>query len=602
MLVYGDGTRLEAAPEKLAEIARGIEAAWRGAAGLARHADLVAVFIAAGELAQGLSDAAFAVRKADARSAPGDAAMRLLIALARGIERSWSSGFRELGEKPAGVFEALSAAVLPEALEISRPEGYAFYALYPEGYIQAARPYSGLPLTIVGLRSIGTGLAAAVAAGAGQEDAITVRPVGHPFRRELVLSEDLAAELKSRSTFAIVDEGPGLSGSSLGCVADFLEDGSIAPRRIHFFPSHAGPLGPQASARHRVRWARARRPVVGFEDLALSAADPRHRIESWVADLCAAPTAPTTELSGGEWRRLRFASEAQWPPTNPQQERRKFLLRCEDGPWLLRFAGLGRYGSDKLDLARELASAGFVPPVAGFRHGFTVEPWLEHARPLGAVPQDRSGLVEHLGRYIGTRAGLFPADCPGASLEQLAAMARRNCELALGDAAAPILSAWTSRLPRLARHVRPVRTDNRLHRWEWLVAGERLIKTDALDHHAAHDLVGCQDAAWDLAGAATEFGLDANENERLCTIAERETGRPVVPELLGFLALCYPAFQLGSYSLAADALAGNPGEASRLRAQARRYTDLLRHRLLGDAAAGAASPAGRRALGEAPCV
>ena len=119
MLVYGDGTRLEAAREKLAEIARDIEAAWRGAAGLARHADLVAVFIAAGELAKGLSDAAFAVRKVDARSASGDAAMRLLIALARGIERSWSSGFRELGEEPARVLEGLSAAVLPEMLEIA---------------------------------------------------------------------------------------------------------------------------------------------------------------------------------------------------------------------------------------------------------------------------------------------------------------------------------------------------------------------------------------------------------------------------------------------------------------------------------------------------
>src|SRR5215217_2756337 len=168
MLVYGDGTRLEAAPEKLTEVARSIEAAWRGAAGLARHADLVAVFIAAGELAQGVSDAAFAVRKADARSAAGNAAMRLLIALARGIARSWSSGFRELGEAPAPLLEALTAAVLPEVLEISRPEGYAFYALYPEGYIQAARACSGLPLTIVGLRSIGTGLAAAVAAGAGR--------------------------------------------------------------------------------------------------------------------------------------------------------------------------------------------------------------------------------------------------------------------------------------------------------------------------------------------------------------------------------------------------------------------------------------------------
>ena len=41
MLVYGDGTRLEAAREKLAGIERGIEAAWRGTAGLARHAELL---------------------------------------------------------------------------------------------------------------------------------------------------------------------------------------------------------------------------------------------------------------------------------------------------------------------------------------------------------------------------------------------------------------------------------------------------------------------------------------------------------------------------------------------------------------------------------
>src|SRR4051812_19272931 len=101
MLVYGDGTRLEAVWEKLPEIARGIEAAWRGPAGLARHAELVAVFIAAGELAQGLSDAAFAVRKADARAPAGGAAVGLLLAPAPPPGGGWAGGLSRAGGQPA---------------------------------------------------------------------------------------------------------------------------------------------------------------------------------------------------------------------------------------------------------------------------------------------------------------------------------------------------------------------------------------------------------------------------------------------------------------------------------------------------------------------
>src|SRR4051812_45355897 len=71
MLVYGDRARHEAAQDKRAGIEHGIETVWRAPAGIERHADLVAVFIAAGELAQGLGDADFAARKADARSEAG---------------------------------------------------------------------------------------------------------------------------------------------------------------------------------------------------------------------------------------------------------------------------------------------------------------------------------------------------------------------------------------------------------------------------------------------------------------------------------------------------------------------------------------------------
>jgi hypothetical protein len=542
---------------------------------------LVALFIAAGELAQGLADGDFAWTEADARSATGDAAMRLLIGLARAVGRSWASGFQELGENLPAPLQALQAAALPQEIRVSLPEGYAFYALYPEAYIEAAKILARGPLKIIGLRSIGTSLAAAVAAGAGQDDAVTVRPAGHPFRRELRLSDGLCADLLSgpAADFAIVDEGPGLSGSSFGGVADFLEDRGVARNRIHFFPSHLGLPGPQASARHRERWDEAQRHHVGFDDLVLRALKPAHRLDAWVADLVGSPEEPLSDLSGGAWRKLHFPSKADWPPANTQQERRKFLMQAQDGPSLLKFVGLGAYGAEKLEAAYALASAGFAPPVAGFRHGFIVERWLAEARPLRALPADRRGAVERIGRYIGFRAKEFPAHRPGASLEQLAAMAARNTQLAIGETCARAVFRWTPWLAKLARHVRPVRTDNRLHPWEWLVWGGRLIKTDALDHHAAHDLVGCQDPAWDVAGATVEFGLAPEEAERLCFVAERESGRAVAPELVDFLTFCYLAFQLGAFSLAADAHVHNPAEAARLRVAAGRYTDLLRRRL-----------------------
>ncbi len=101
----------------------------------------------------------------------------------------------------------------------------------------------------------------------------------------------------------------------------------------------------------------------------------------------------------------------------------------------------------------------------------------------------------------------------GASIKQLLAMARRNIELALGAGArgARTHVTWT----RLQLRVHRVRTDNRLDRGEWLrLRDGRLIKTDALDHHQGHDLIGCQDPAWDVAGAVVEFGLDDDQTDR----------------------------------------------------------------------------------------
>ena len=583
MLVYGDVSHTESSNEKRARILDAVREAVEMAPGVERHGALVAAFIEAGELAQGVADAAFAEHGCDARAQ--DPAMALLMETAGIVRLSWESGFRNIVPLPAERSIQLEAALLPESIRVKRPEGYAFYALYPEAYLEAAALGPRREnIRVIGIRSIGTGLAAMVAAALGAPAPATVRPAGHPFRRELALAPELAADLLARpeARFAVVDEGPGLSGSSFGAVADFLEDHGVAPERIHFFPSHAGDLGPQASPRHRARWAKAPRHIVDFDALVLRARDPAHRLESWVAELVGEPKGPLDDISGGAWRRRVFAHEAEWPPAHVQQERRKFILRTEAGSWLLKFVGLGREGARKLDRARALHSAGFTPEVAGYRHGFLIEQWIEKARPLH-LKADRGALIAFAGRYLGFRARTFGAGPEqGASLDQLLQMARINTAQALGEAWARCLDRFAPDLRKLERRVRRMETDSRLHVWEWLQRDDgRLLKTDALDHHAAHDLVGCQDVAWDVAGATVELDLSPTEMQDLCAGIEHETGRAVDPGLIAFSRPCYLAFQTGYYALAADALAGWPDEAARLRAASGRYAGRLQDVLTG---------------------
>ena len=126
-----------------------------------------------------------------------------------------------------------------------------------------------------------------------------------------------------------------------------------------------------------------------------------------------------------------------------------------------------------------------------------------------------------------------------------------------------------------------IRTDNRLDRHEWLrLSSGRLLKTDALDHHSAHDLIGCQDMTWDIAGATIEFGLDGREADALVAGTERASARHVDRELLEFYRTAYLAFRLGQASLAAQTCASGAAEIMRLRAAAERYAAELQELLL----------------------
>ncbi|TDH62589.1 hypothetical protein E2C06_10635 [Dankookia rubra] len=550
MLVYGDRQHT-ADPRALhAAIAARLARAATLPPGLERHAVLAAALIEAGELAQGIADADYAARGLDELSLAQDWAMALLLGCAGGLHRSWHDGAVAVPEAGQCLLR------LPERIDTRLAEGFAFYALYPETYALAAEA-SGLPAAtrVIGLRSIGAPLAAMVATGLGSRNPATLRPAGHPFRREIAVGPGLASSLTPGAPVAVVDEGPGLSGSSFGAAADWLAARGHPRGAIALFPSHAWPPGPMASPDHRARWDGMARHVCSFEAAVLP------RLAGWVADLTGAAEAPPEDIGGGAWR--RGPAEA-WPPAHPMQERRKYLLAAGGRTWLLKFIGLGAEGERKADRAARLAAAGFAPPVAGLRHGFLVQPWLEEARPLDPAAIPREVLAAQVAAYLRFRARAFPAGPGrGAGLDALHAMARHNAAETLGEAAAARLDRWSPRdLARLAALARPVETDNRMQTWEWLALPDgRLLKADAVDHHAAHDLIGCQDIAWDVAGAMVELDLDPV--------------LPVDPDLLGLLLPCYCAFQLGAWTMAQEA-APDAAEGARLRRTAGRYAARLR--------------------------
>ena len=538
MLVYGDQTRRVRPADLLAEVSADLA-----------DGDRLSALIGLGQLAQAIADAEFDRRGCDARFPLLDRLMTALTDLARQHithpRESGDPGLSSSNEGPGETWVPPFAGVSEWGeIEVRTPEGYAFYALHPDLYAAAARELPPGDYRVIGLRSIGTSLAAVAAAVLKAPPPITVRPTGHPFARTLALAPELEAELRAHAgPFVIVDEGPGLSGSSFGAAADALERLGVAADRIAFLPGHGGDLGPQASPEHRARWAVASRPVTDFDAVV------RPKLLAAAEALVGPAVAPLEDLSGGAWRE----GWSDPPPAWPAAERRKFALRTADGAWLLKFAGLGRVGRRKLERARRLHAAGWTAEPAGLAEGFLIERWREDAVRGRPSP-------EELADYLALRAAA-PADS-GADAAALHAMIGVNAAEALGAAGAEAADRLTPDIHRLDALTRRVETDGRLHRWEWLLAPDgRPLKTDALDHCEAHDLIGAPDIAWDVAGAEIEHDLSPHQTEHLRARLD------VHPDLLAFHRLAYPAFQLGYWTMA--------GEAAQAHGYARRLAALL---------------------------
>src|SRR4029453_10762528 len=169
MLFYGDRCR-EADPRQLwDELDERLALALRMPAGLPRHAALTTSLIEWGVVLRGVADQAADARGFDQEGAAETALAGRLYAIADELRCSFDS----LCWKAASAIPATPRPPLPGRVAMRSPEGYLHYAVYPETY-RAAAASLAMPLVgVIGIRSIGTSLAAMVAAASGSAAAMT---------------------------------------------------------------------------------------------------------------------------------------------------------------------------------------------------------------------------------------------------------------------------------------------------------------------------------------------------------------------------------------------------------------------------------------------
>jgi hypothetical protein len=523
------------------------------------HDSVVGLLVELGAIEAGIADALAPAEDEDGviprkLRAAALTAGHLFVASWRGDDEGIARWCAELG----GRLHACADLPLPPSVEVRVPEGFAQYGHYPECHLRAAerlvhelRPESVL---CIGLRSIGTALSAVVAAcldDAGcRVSSYTLRPRGHPFDRRPALGESLRRRLANwaGSHVLLVDEGPGLSGSSLAGTAETLSALGIPDERIVLLPSWDPSPESLRSAVARSRWGRHRRYVSSFEEVWLESG----RLDAVLGD------EPVRDISAGRWREELIADAERRPPVHPHHERRKFLR-----PGLLiRFVGLGAVGEARLARAQALADAGFSPRPSSLAHGFLSRE-LVSGTPLVRGEADAE-LLDRIASYLaGLRSGF---SLPEGARTDLTEMIRVNL--------AELRLEWAPRNRVEPSGEPPVAVDGRMLPHEWLRTARGYLKVDALDHHDDHFFPGPVDIAWDLAAAAVEFGLAPAARRALVERYRRASGDRNIAARLPYYTVGYLAARVGYASLAAEALRGSrDGEG--FEQQRRRYRAAL---------------------------
>ncbi|HKO51448.1 MAG TPA: hypothetical protein VJV79_27255 [Polyangiaceae bacterium] len=427
---------------------------------------------------------------------------------------------------------------------LNLPEGFAFYALYPEQYCAAAVAYWGRHgpgqgcTHVLGLRSIGTTLSAAVAvvlrAGNAIHRRYSVRPYGQPFQRQIELTKPIAGDER----VLVVDEGPGLSGSSFFAAYSALNALGVAARRQVYFCAHPHPPGKMASRTIHTFWQQAERFVASNHDSSISTAGGLcSTIRYELSRHFGTRVLSLEDISGGRWRGQAFAESTSWPAAYAAFERPKLIARLADG----RRVVLKYYGqvlrpdavaqqvdwSDRA-AARQISSSD--SSVATI-HGYVARYWLEGE--LLSVGDKSDAILERLAKFVASRPWQRLND------ERSAARAYYGATGALGPQ-------------------------------EWLRALDgRVVKLPETLAGYDHTAVRSEPLGWDLAAVVVEWQLTVPETEQLLASFRAHSGLSAdAPEISPHIRR-YACFCMAKARFCADQSAG--WEASRLENEAVRY-------------------------------
>jgi hypothetical protein len=404
--------------------------------------------------------------------------------------------FVQTGSRPDNRLQRTAMDVarnLPDKLRIRHPEGFAYYALHPGDFADVVSNIKGHDVAaIVGIRSVGTTLSAVTAAQLNSRGVrasrITVRPVGHPYDRKTSLNELQRAWLRkqdqNRASFLVVDEGPGLSGSSFLSVAECLLQEGIAADRITMIGTRAIDPEQLCAADANSRWKQ-----FGWRNV-------KSRISQRFGD--------SISLSGGTWRNLLLPSDIEQPACWPEMDGIKYW--SQDRGRLFKFEGFGEMGQRIRSRAENIHQGGFGPKMQYAGDGMSCYEFVEGTplSPCHLSTQVLNGIAD----YCAFRASDFKSDQPAD--EKIEEMVQFNFSQQSGREI-----SFASVSLRIAS---PIVPDGRMQPYKWIASSDgKLIKVDGSRHGEDHFFPGPTDIAWDLAGAVTEWDMDDEAEKYLLT-------------------------------------------------------------------------------------
>ena len=541
MYIFRDGKYEATGAELISRLQIALRSA-RFAPGEECEDHLLAALIAAGELECALLDA-----RAD--DSLLDASCSVASLITDGVARAFLTGRKE---SFPSIHQLADRIELGARYQAAVQEGFAYYALHPRklatlldrmlfneilpragGGATATASNSGLAggaVRVLGIRSIGVTLSAVASAALGLRGIdcrrISVRPIGHPYDRRLQSSPRLHQWVRSAADadFLVVDEGPGISGSSFLAVAEALENCGIQNNRIHMIGSRQVDPADLLARDGARRWSRFCFHAIPAEPLVPANAGENFSGRArWNFFGC------PPEIESGSWSALEPAA---------------YLSRDEQSTFT--FAGFGHYGEAVSARCKALADAGFVPSYLGNRRGF-----IQSALPPGRLltPADCSPeLISRMAGYLAFRAQAFAV--AAAQTPELEVMLRRNWQIEFGEE----LGLAESQL----RTARVVICDGRMGPREWLRSSRgELLKLNSGNYGNNHFFPGPCDIAWDLAGCIVEWELQPEMQRRLIDEYTARTGDAIAARLTPYL----PAYAIFCMACAKMAASGSQGEA-----------------------------------------